>query len=400
MSEIPTLGGPGKAFQNILNTIIATEPHRRIPLIREHLLKFISHPVIKEIVGDSPDPATPHNDTANNLDLQKIQDTLTSLTKAIDSLKKAPSPPNNRSAPKASKAKGVAPSPPNQRTYLAIAGSRPPNPSLVVDLDKYGIGKDDRVKPESLCQSLNEKLAAITPPQIQLVAVRWTAKGNLVVTGGPAATPQSLQTAAPHIGAIISLIIPSTCTTPIPQPRANVKWPKILLNSVPTGASKDRAPYSPDECHSALTATNPAYSSLSIMQKPSWVRPPSSYTQGTISSLSVAFEDPDGTKLKAILTDRYLYAFGTRIAVKKWKYCQNKHKVNSKQNAAKHNQDSEEGDEEDIEITLTPQPAARFTSPAFGNVPIDPALSPFRPRPPSPTPNPPRRTRSKGQARA
>jgi len=33
---------------------------------------------------------------------------------------------------------------------------------------------------------------------------------------------------------------------------------------------------------------------------------------GAISSLSVAFEDPDGSKLKTLLAERYLYLFGNR----------------------------------------------------------------------------------------
>ena len=49
---------------------------------------------------------------------------------------------------------------------------------------------EDRPKPELVCQTLNEGLSKISPPQVQLAAVRWTAKGNLVVTGGPSATPQ------------------------------------------------------------------------------------------------------------------------------------------------------------------------------------------------------------------
>ena len=67
---------------------------------------------------------------------------------------------------------------------------------------------------------------------------------------------------------------------------------------------------------------NPSYSTLTVMQKPSWVRPPTSYKQDTVSSLSVAFKDPDGTKSKAILAEQHLYLFSIRATVKKWKYRQ------------------------------------------------------------------------------
>ena len=91
----------------------------------------------------------------------------------------------------------------------------------------------------------------------------------------------------------------------------------------------------------------------SITQKPSWVWPPSSYTPSSISSLSVAFEDPDDSKLKQVLAEHYLYIFRHRVLVKKWKYWHPKNKDNSKSNATKHNQDNKENHEEDIEINMT-----------------------------------------------
>ncbi len=365
MSKIPTVPEPHIAFQNLITLYTATTPEYREAKVKPHLRTFLSHPIIKELLEEKRDPPSPQDIPPTSPVLKVIQASLTELTKAVEDLKKVTANSHKTVAPKPSKQRTTAPTTPSPRTYSAIARSRPPNPSLVVDLAKYGMDKDSRVKPEIMCQAINKKLAAISPPQVQLAAVRWTAKGNLVITGGPAATPHTLQTAAPHISSIIPSIIPSKITSPLPQPRANVKWSKILLNGVPTGASKDRAPYTPDECHTALAETNPSYSPLSIMQKPSWVRPPSSYTQDAISSLSVAFEDPDGTKLKALLADRYLYAFGTRIAVKKWKYRQKSPKDKSQKNTALHptgrddDGESEVNDEEDIEITLTPMPRPR-----------------------------------------
>src|SRR5882672_10675804 len=74
--------------------------------------------------------------------------------------------------------------------------------------------------------------------------------------------------AANHIAAIIGTRFAKTT----PKTRANVKWSKILINGVPTGKSQSREPYNPDECHQALLENNPAYVSLTIMQKPSWVK--------------------------------------------------------------------------------------------------------------------------------
>jgi len=206
---------------------------------------------------------------------------------------------------KASKSKQKSSAPPSAppHTFSAIAGARPPNPSLLVDLAQLGIGKEGQVKLEILCHALNKELAAVTPPQVQLVTIRWTAKGNLVITGGLATTPHMLQLAAPHISISLPHLLSLPTNSSPPQPRPNTKWSKILINGVPTGTSNERSPLTPDECHAALAASNPSYATLSIMQKPSWVRPPSSYLPGAVSSLSVEFEDPDGGKLKVILAE-------------------------------------------------------------------------------------------------
>lgn len=179
-----------------------------------------------------------------------------------------------------------------------------------------------------------------------------------MVTRGPSATPHFLQLAAPHISSIITNTLSLLPTNSLPQPRANVKWSKILINGVPTRASPGTGPSAglatPDACHSALTAINLSYTSLTITQKPSWVHPPTSYTPSSVSSLSVAFKDPDGSKLKLLLAKHYLFLFGHRVQVKKWKFQQSKIKDNSKSTTIKHTQDDDTPDDKDIKLTSTP----------------------------------------------
>ena len=115
----------------------------------------------------------------------------------------------------------------------------------------------------------------------------------------------------------------------------------------------DGSPLPPNECHRVLTASNPTYAALTIMQKPSWVHPPTSYTPGSVSSLSVAFEDPDGSKLKVLLAEHYLYAFGNRASVHKWKYHQKNPKDKSKSTADKHPNTGDANDEEDVDQLLS-----------------------------------------------
>ena len=160
----PAPGGPKKAFEDILNNIITSPPAQRLAIVWPHLLTFLSHPIIKELASQSKAPAQAQPHTSNNLELQKIQDSLMQLSKAVDALKKGNPPPHKANKDNASKAKPPASHKPPPRIFLAIAGSRPPNPSLVVDLSHLGIKLEDWVKPEVLCNAINRKLIAIDPP--------------------------------------------------------------------------------------------------------------------------------------------------------------------------------------------------------------------------------------------
>ena len=341
MSNFPTIE---KTLENLLNSIITLKPPEREAIVKPALQTFISHPLIQTLLNKGA-ALSPKSTPSKIPDLADLQKTLTSLSKALEGIQKPSTTPSKRQSPP-TQSKDKSKLPPH--SYSAVVGSRPPNPSLVVDLADLKFDASSRPKPEAICCLLNEELRGISPPQVQLAAVRWTASGNLVVTGGPAATSSSLQLAAPHIGAILSTKFKLTSPTSIPPPRANVKWSKIIINGVPTEASSARNPYTPEECHAALSAINPSYATLSITQQPSWVRPPSSYSHGSASSLSVAFEDQSGEKLKAILAERYLYLFGNRATVKKWKYRRpsNSNKETSSTSISKHPQVDDSSDKD------------------------------------------------------
>jgi len=170
MSNIPTpspaLRGPEKAFESLLITIICTEPHIRLAKVKPHLLTFITHPVIQELIGKSDVPAQPTVDTSPNLELQKIQDSLLQLSKAVDALKKVPPPSNKDTSASKGKQKLSAPIKTPPCTFLAITRARPPNPSLLVDVAKLGMGKEGQIKLEILCSALNKELATVTPLQV------------------------------------------------------------------------------------------------------------------------------------------------------------------------------------------------------------------------------------------
>jgi hypothetical protein len=318
MSKIPTVFEPKGAFAFILACIKEYNPADRKTGIGPHIKSFLADPTIKELLDNSQAPAAlaMHISQEPGNDIQAI---LKSLTIAINNIQhKLSTPPKQQPTPTTVK-RSKGPSTTPTEKYLAIAGARPPNPSLVVDLVHLELA-EDRPKPETICRTLNTWLGEVSLPQILLATVRWTARGNLVITGGPASTPATLQLVAPHISVILAKTFKLPSDTHLPTSRPNVKWSKISINSVPTSMSNKCMEYNPAECHSALTATNPSYTHLTVMQWPSWVCPPSSYSENAVSSLSVVFEDPDGSKLKAILAERYLYIFGTRATVKKWKH--------------------------------------------------------------------------------
>ncbi|KAN0115821.1 hypothetical protein V8E52_006530, partial [Russula decolorans] len=156
---------------------------------------------------------------------------------------------------------------------------------------------------------------------VTLSAAKWTSKGNLVVTAHHTVTPVQFKDASPTITSLLREAYPDkfSQTPDNITARANVKWSKILINSIPTGVSETRGPWTPEECHRALTAHNPAYATLTITQKPSWARKPTSYKKGDCSSLIIAFEDPDGNLRRSLLSNKQLYLLGVRAKVTRWK---------------------------------------------------------------------------------
>ena len=131
----------------------------------------------------------------------------------------------------------------------------------------------------------------------------------------------------------------------------------------------------------AFAAVNPSYTTLMVMRKPSWVRPPSSYNPGSVSSLVVAFEDPDGTKLKGLLAERHLYAFGNRIKAQKWKQLSKHQKEKSSQVAATHSQCGDKASKSNVNIlpnkpVLTTPPQLMQQSSGFLNFDSTPPDNP------------------------
>ena len=229
------------------------------------------------------------------------------------------------SAPPAAAAPAAAPAPP-PASYAKAAASAPKpkyhaRPSLVVHIRKTVSSATLRefanTKAPVLMAACNEALGSEARyANVRVSAAKWSPAGNLVVFSGPETTSAQL-TAAHHI-------IVSAIEGALPGPislssRPNVKWSKLLINAVPTGVTGDTPAHSREACHQALLHDNPSYRQLRVTQLPSWVRKPDGYLANSSSSLVVAFEDPDGSTLSSLLTQRYLFAFGAQLPVCKWR---------------------------------------------------------------------------------
>src|SRR5260221_1442013 len=231
MSIVPTdnpfsgnlFGAPKDAFEYLLDAIIATVPSKREALVKPHLQVFTAHPVIKELISQGKAPAPTEDIPPANLELKQIQNTLSTLSKALERLSKGNPPSKNPSPSTRKKQKGRENNQQPQHTYSAVVGSRPPNPSLVVDLAHMDFPDGSRPRPEHICKVLNRKLGEVMPPQAQVAAARWTAKGNLVITAGPSSSSVSLLSAAPHINAILSTTLKLPSHSPFAQPMSQAK---------------------------------------------------------------------------------------------------------------------------------------------------------------------------------
>ena len=151
---------------------------------------------------------------------------------------------------------------------------------------------------------------------MRISATKWAPLGNLVVFARPDTNLTQLQTSHHIITSAIEAALPKP-TMLVSCP--NVKWNKLLINSIPTGATDILLAFSYEACHQALLRDNPSYRHLRITQLPFWVKKPSEYMPLSSSSLVVTFEDPDGSALFSLIATRHLYGFGSQLTVHKWK---------------------------------------------------------------------------------
>jgi hypothetical protein len=302
-------------------TLINTDP-RHYTNLRATFMQFYSHPTFQLILGlpTQNTPTQPPPDNQLKAELSEIKSTISALSKAVNSLPpkaKGATPASQSPPPKgkpSTQGQGSGNVTPPTFASKAAAQSRP---SLILDL-RFPITK--RQSTTDIVTFVNDRLYTQGHQQVKLSAAKWTSKGNLVFTAHHTVTQAQLTDASHTILTLLREEYPNTfsLTTELTA-RANVKWSKILINSVPTGINNTHGPWTSEECHRALIAHNPSYAALKVTQKPSWVREPTTYKIGDHSSLVVAFEDPDGSQHRSILSSHQLYLLGVRAKVSCWK---------------------------------------------------------------------------------
>ena len=304
--------------------LIADDP-RHFANLRASFLAFYTHPTFQLILGIpfQVSPSTSPPTKQLSAELSELKSTIQALSKTVSNLQpkvtRAQAPTTQPPPPKGNiSAQGKGPSPPPPSTYASKAASTR-RPSLVLNIGDPTLTNEQLQS--ALHLQLNNWLHTNGHIEIKLSAAKFTNKGNLVLTAHHATTQSQLDNISPQISQYVAKLLSDINKAP-PSPikaRANVKWSKILINSVPVGITKSRGPWTSEENHCSLAAHNPAYSSLTITHQPNWVRSPHTLTKDTQSSLVMAFEDPDGSVRRSLLANKYLYVHGARAKVSRWK---------------------------------------------------------------------------------
>jgi len=222
----------------------------------------------------------------------------------------APGPPHPPLGPKATTAQIRAQNPPP-----------PPRPSLVLSLTHHTLALTLRAKadlaPPILVNACNAALSADpTHTNVQVSTAKWTPKGNLVVFAGPGVSRNTLFATSYILTSAVSWALPD-------DPRIfsclNVKWGKVMINSVPIGISEGcPTAHSPAACWQTLIDNNPSLHHLKVCQLPSWVCWPSLFQPRSQSSLVLAFEDLDGSLAPSLICAHTMYAFRSQCHVVRW----------------------------------------------------------------------------------
>lgn len=204
---------------------------------------------------------------------------------------------------------------PSQRSSPPVQTSKPSSPRLaepvrfVVPFHGSPPAAPDRTLPKIISDNVNRELASIpTAKGLQVIGSHWNHSGSCILTFPPHTPLSLICDHIPSIRKAMNLSSQQTISHDAP-------WSKIILSGVFTRMNRDEPTFT-DEMLREVLLRNPAISCLNITQNPRWIRPPE-LIDGFKSSISFAFEDPDGSVLKSVLKTN-LFMFGAPVRTKRW----------------------------------------------------------------------------------
>jgi hypothetical protein len=196
-----------------------------------------------------------------------------------------------------------------RKANTPTATQRPQPVRYIVRYLGHPPSQDQRLLPKIISSKINTKLSMIPSAKgLSILGSHWNASGNCVLTFPPQTSTKLIEDHFPAIKNAMGLNENQVISRDTP-------WSKVTLRAVYARDTPSSNVYSNDDLMVALMA-NPVMSRFKITQAPRWVRRPEDI-DGFKSSISFAFEDPDGQLIKLLLKTQ-LFMFGSPVRAKRW----------------------------------------------------------------------------------
>lgn len=190
---------------------------------------------------------------------------------------------------------------------------KPTPPKLLRFVVRFGTDKLDstkRVHQHLIVKNINEKLRTRPNAEgLSALGAVWTPQGNCIIHF-PAGT--SAERVSRHAD-----ILAEVCSAGKKvEVSRDIPWSKVVIGGVMIKEFFGGATHTDAQLSDALKV-NDAIQKLNIVQSVRWVKRESEL-DGVYSSVSFAFEDPDGTRYSQ-LSKQKLFMFGSQVSIRLWR---------------------------------------------------------------------------------
>jgi hypothetical protein len=194
----------------------------------------------------------------------------------------------------------------------AAAKARPAEPvRYVVRYQGHPPSLTSRMHPKAISDTINARLNNIPTAQgLQVLGSYYNTSGNIILTFPPHTSITRIEDHMLTIREVLDI------SSEMPVSR-DVPWSKVVLGGVIARVAQREEVFS-EEILLEVLLRNPQIKHLKITQTPRWVRRPQEIS-GFKSSVSFAFEDPDGSIHSALLKSKTpIFMFGAPVSIKRW----------------------------------------------------------------------------------